>query len=154
MTFVKILALLLFIVLVLIAAIHAYWAFGGLWPAATEKELVNTVIGAPNMTSMPSMGSTLVVAFLMLLTAFAALAAGGIISAAPLWLLRVITAGAGAVFFLRGVGGHFFEKVAWVPVEPFATLNRTFYSPLCLVIAAGFFLLALASHTSNEELSI
>lgn len=150
----KILALLLFVVLVLIAAIHAYWAFGGLWPAATEQELVNTVIGAPNMTGMPSTWSTLVVAFLVLLTAFTALAAGGIVPASPQWLLRVITAGAAAVFFLRGVGGYFFEKVAWVPDEPFATLNRTFYSPLCLAIAAGFFLLALASHTSNEELSI
>lgn len=150
----KVLAFLLFVVLAFIAAIHAYWAFGGYWPAATEQELINTVIGAPNMTGMPSVWSTLVVAFLVLLTAFTTLAAGGIITAAPHWLVRLTTAGVGAVFFLRGIGGYFFEKVAWAPVEPFATLNRTFYSPLCLAVAVGLFLLALASHKSNEELSI
>lgn len=150
----KILALLLFVLLTLISAMHAYWAFGGRWPAATEQELVNTVIGAPSMTGMPSTWSTLVVAFLVLLTAFIALVAGGIIAVAPQWLVRLIAAGAGAVFLLRGVGGYFFEKVAWAPVEPFATLNRILYSPLCLAIAVGLFLLALASHNSNKELRI
>jgi len=151
---VKILALLLFIVLALIAAIHAYWAFGGLWPAETEQVLVNTVIGAADMAGMPSTGSTLVVAGLIFLTGVIGLAAGDVVSPAPRWLMRLLAAGAGLVFLARGVAGYFFEAVAWTPVEPFATLNRVFYSPLCLAVAIAFFILALSRGNSNKGLNI
>lgn len=142
----KLLAILVFATLIVISALHAYWAFGGLWPAKTEQALANTVIGAPNITGMPSTGSTLVVAFLILLTGFIALAAGGIIGVAPRWFAQIIAAGAGLVFIARGVAGYFFETVAWTPVEPFATLNRLYYSPLCLFIGAAFFLLVFSSN--------
>ncbi|MHA7872553.1 MAG: DUF3995 domain-containing protein [Hyphococcus sp.] len=147
----KILASLLFILLAGIATIHVYWAFGGHWPAANEQELVETVIGVPNMPNMPSTRSTLVVAALILLTAYIALAAGGVVRLAPIWFVRLMAAGAGLVFFARGVAGYFFDTVAWTPVEPFATLNRFFYSPVCLAIAVAFLLLALASQNPKEE---
>ena len=45
---------------------------------------------------------------------------------------------AGAVFGLRGLAGYIPAIFAYADGTPFASLNRRFYSPLCLLIAAGF----------------
>lgn len=147
----RVASLLLFATLTLIAALHVYWAFGGLWPASTERELIDTVVGAAHMTSMPSTASTLVVAVLIMLAALTALAAGGVIRIIPAWLTRLFAMGIGSVFLARGVAGYFFEVVAWTPVEPFATLNALFYSPLCLLLGALFFLLLFFRPKPNKD---
>jgi hypothetical protein len=136
--------------LVLIAAIHAYWALGGLWPAATERELIDTVVGNASMTQMPPAGMALTVAALILAAAIIPVALTGAVGLAPVWLVRLAAVGAGLVFSARGVAGYFFSVVAWTPVEPFASLNRLYYSPLCLVIGAIFFILLLMPVNSNE----
>ena len=45
--------------------------------------------------------------------------------------------GAAAVFLGRGVAGYVPAWRAIFSREPFATMDRTYYSPLCLAIAAG-----------------
>lgn len=134
----------LFIVLAVIAGLHGYWGFGGLWPAATEQALINTVVGAPHLKNMPGTGMTLVVAALILSAGFVALAAGGVLNIVPHWLARIAALGAGLVFLARGVAGLAQLSIfkTWI-AEPFATLNAQFYSPLCLAIGAGFLFLAL-----------
>ncbi|MFZ1815261.1 MAG: DUF3995 domain-containing protein [Rhizobiaceae bacterium] len=47
----------------------------------------------------------------------------------------------GAVFLLRGVIGYMPPFRARFSAQPFATLDKRFYSPLCLVIGAAYFLL-------------
>ena len=148
----KILGIIVFLVLMLIAAIHVYWALGGLWPMATELDLINMVIGAPDMTKMPSPAATLGVAILIFIAALAALAVSGSLTIAPRWLAQIAAAGAGFVFLARGVAGFFFEHIAWTPVEPFATMNRWYYSPLCLVIGASFFLFLFSLKNSNRDI--
>ncbi len=140
---IKTIAVLLFIVLIAIAGLHAYWSMGGLWPGASERELIDTVVGDPRMEQMPAREATLVVAALLILSGVIAIAVGGVIPA-PVWLTSLLGIGVGLVFFARGVAGFFFEKIAWETVEPFTTMNLRFYSPLCLVIAAGFFALVAA----------
>ena len=67
---------------------------------------------------------------------------------APVQLPQVLTFAGGAVltavFGLRGLLGVFpaFEKMA--PEQPFLSLNRRYYSPLCLAIGIGFALLVVA----------
>lgn len=139
----NILAVAVFAVLISIAGLHAYWAFGGLWPGRTERELIDTVVGAGHMTSMPSTFTTLAVSVFIALAAFSALAAANVLSVGPNWAVRIVVAGFGFVFLARGVAGYFFEQVAWTPVEPFAQLNLWVYSPLCLVLGASFFLLLI-----------
>jgi len=146
----KVLSLGLFAVLATIAALHAYWAFGGLWPAGSERRLIDTVIGDANMAQMPSMMATLMVAALIFAAALIALAAGESLSPAPARLARLAATGMGLVFFARGVGGYFFERFAWNPVEPFVKLNAWFYSPLCLAIGAAFLILALSPAVSKR----
>lgn len=140
----------LFCVLAMIAALHAYWGFGGLWPAATEQQLVNTVVGNPHLTRMPRLDMTLVVAALILTAGFVALAAGGVLSFVPPWLARIAAIGAGLVFLGRGVAGLAKLSIfrTW-NAEPFATLNAQFYSPLCLAIGAGFLFLSLTGAKSS-----
>jgi hypothetical protein len=137
---------ILFIMLATIALLHAYWAFGGLWPAATEQDLINTVVGARHLKNMPATGMTLVVAALILSAGFVALAASGVLSVVPQWLARIAALGAAMIFLARGVAGLARLSIfkTWI-AEPFATLNAQFYSPLCLAMGAAFLFLALAN---------
>ena len=137
--------------LLCIAGLHMYWGVGGVWPASNEQELVNTVVGFPGMEKMPSASSTFVVAFLIILSAL--IAQSSTMSGPPVfkWISRLAMFGVGTIFFARGVGGYFFEQLAWEPVEPFATYNRLFYSPLCLAIATGFFLLLFRRNKLNRD---
>ena len=147
----KLLAHLLSLILLTLAAIHVYWGMGGVWPAASEKALIDTVIGFPGMTDMPSANSTYVVAVLLFIAAVIAQSGGVRLSPALRWVSRITMTGVGIVFFARGVGGYFFKYLAWDPVEPFATFNRLFYSPLCLAIATGFFLLLIRQNKLKRD---
>ena len=40
-------------ILAAVAALHLYWAAGGLWPGRTPRELIDTVIGNPRRNEMP-----------------------------------------------------------------------------------------------------
>jgi hypothetical protein len=127
------------LVLAAIAGLHLYWGLGGLWPASTQQGLVSTVVGDARLKRMPSPFLSITVAAAIAVTAlWPLLLAGAFAGAAP----RLLILGAGvaimAVFLLRGVAGY---VPAWRrkhALEPFATLDRCCYAPLCLVIAAGY----------------
>ena len=137
-----------FALLSAIAAIHVYWAFGGIWPGENERDLINTVIGDPRLEKMPAMSVTLVVAVLIFAAGLIALWAGGVLRSPG--VAAMIAAGAVSLVFLaRGVGGFFFDRFAWSPTEPFATFNLWIYSPLCLLISAAFAFLAVGAIPSK-----
>lgn len=127
------------LVLAVIAGLHLYWGLGGLWPASTQQGLVSTIVGDARLKRMPSPRLSITVAAAIAVTAlWPLLLAGAFAGAAP----RLLIMGAGvaimAVFLLRGVAGY---VPAWRrkhALEPFATLDRRCYAPLCLVIAAGY----------------
>ena len=146
----KILGALLAGILAIISGLHAYWGFGGLWPAASERELIDTVIGLGQLQSMPPLLPTLVIAAALMGAGVVALFASGIVSVGPRWLARLAGAAAALAFLWRGVAGYYFDQWAWEPVEPFASLNLWFYSPLCLVIGAGFAVLAMSRSQQKE----
>ena len=57
---------------------------------------------------------------------------------------RTVVGGVFALAFLgRGILGYTPWWRARHPVEPFATLDRRNYSPLCLWVGAGFLILVL-----------
>jgi hypothetical protein len=130
--------------LAVIAGLHAYWGRGGLWPAATEDELVATVIGNAQAKRMPSSGLCLLVALAIAVTAIWPLLLIWVSDAAA--LRRLILLGGFAimaVFLLRGVAGFLPAWRRLHPREPFASYDRRYYSPLCLLIAAGYAVLLL-----------
>ncbi|WP_300541033.1 DUF3995 domain-containing protein [Maricaulis sp.] len=130
-----------FCVLGATAALHAYWALGGLWPAAAEPDLVKTVIGADH-DRMPAAGLTLLVAFLIF-TAGVFAFARGVLDWDSRLFLRIPLAGLAAIFLLRGTASYLPGPFAR-SVEPFATLNALYFSPLILLLGLGFAYLALA----------
>ncbi len=133
-----IIAILMCAVLGAIAAAHAWWAMGGIWPATDAATLARGVVG-DGRTRMPPAGLTVVVALALVAVAVWPLLLAGVL-ASPLPRVLVVGVGAaiGAVFLLRGFAGY---SSAWrrrFRVEPFATRDVRYFSPLCLVLAAGY----------------
>jgi hypothetical protein len=122
-----------------IAALHAYWALGGLWPGHDRASLAAMVIGGPASTRLPGRAATLVVALALICSAALVLRAGGWISLAALPDSLARTGGwiVAAVLLLRGLGG-FFEVFLRSSIvgTPYAYWNRVLYSPLCLGVSA------------------
>jgi Protein of unknown function (DUF3995) len=132
------------LVLAAIAGVHAYWALGGLWPGDSEEDLVRTVIGEPGRRRMPPVWMTIVVTILLAGIAawpvfLSPLAAD--IGGKPLMLFG--SAVLAVIFLLRGVAGYLPAWRRRHAAEPFARFDRTRYSPLCLVLAAGFLAVTL-----------
>lgn len=131
-----------FAVMSVIAVLHAYWATGGLWPAANEAELVRTVIGITRSQTMPPGLHSLAVAVLVFAAAGFALARGAfgfdslVFSRIPLGVVAFIMLARGVYAYLPGP----FSRAS----EPFATLNAMFFSPAILLLGVAFAFLALS----------
>lgn len=133
-------AALIFVVLLAVAIAHLMWAIGSPWPIRDRALLARTVVGLPGVTRVPRL-ATLAVAVLVLAAGVLALSladhtAGG-------WGLTLTGLVLAALFLGRGALGY---TPAWrqrFTEEPFATLDRRNYSPLCLALGAGFLLLVI-----------
>ena len=78
-----------------LAALHLYWAAGGLWPGRSTRKLIDTVIGNPRRNRMPPAW----------LTAFVGLALAAI-AILPLIIAPVFQWSALALLFERDFGSH------------------------------------------------
>lgn len=120
--------------LVGLAIIHVYWGLGGIWPARTRAELGPMVVGTPPSTAMPNLVACLIVAGLLVTAALLITMAGFLAEPSPVW--RVGSIGAGVVLGLRGLYGYVDGRLRpQTRALPFHALNRTVYSPLCLILA-------------------
>lgn len=137
-------SVLLALVLAVLAALHAYWGVGGVWPGADAASCARAVTGFRGRRRMPPPASAFAVAALLATAALVALVLG--ITAIPPQitpLVWFVGAGVALVFLTRGVLGF---TPAWrrlTPEQPFARLDRRFYSPLCLAIGLGYAFLLL-----------
>ena len=134
------LAFLIAFALVLIGVLHALWAAGITWPLKSEKELVRTVAGFPDMEEIPPLTSGIVAVLLF---------------AAGLWAVAMtrgmsnhaLTFGGialAAVFIFRGGLGYTGWWRAKTSDEPFSRLDKILYSPISLALGAGFAILVVA----------
>jgi hypothetical protein len=128
------LAIALSLVVAVLAAAHAWWAAGRIWPSASASALAHAVIG-DGRVRMPPPWQCAGVA-----TALAAVAAW------PWVMLRwpdsqLVLIGSvviGAIFFLRGTAGYSARWRGRFTARPFRTLDFYIYSPLCLLLGVGF----------------
>jgi len=131
------------ICLMVISALHALWALGSPWPMKSGQELVNAVVGAENRIDMPPKWQSALVALLLLAAAMwpHVMEKTLVIPFLPPMLIALGGWTLTAVFIGRGLIGltPWFHKL--LPEEPFRTYNRNCYSPLCIVIGAGFLVL-------------
>ncbi|MFN7056607.1 DUF3995 domain-containing protein [Hyphomonas sp.] len=135
---------LLATILALAGLLHIGWAAGLSFPFANEQALARSVVGRRGITVLPSRAGTGFVGVLLLAAALAAWIMGQDPEALPREAkLLLLPSGLllTAVFLVRAVAGILpaFERSA--PEEPYLTLNRRLYSPLCAFIAAGFLVL-------------
>ena len=136
-----IVSVLTFLPLMVVALAHLFWALGTSWPIRSEALLAQTVVGRSGITQMPSRWLTLLVSLLLFAAAIVAM---GLADHDDGGVVRTILGGLLAIVFIaRGVMGYTAGWRARYPVEPFATLDRRNYSPLCLWIGAGFLILVL-----------
>lgn len=72
---------------------------------------------------------------------------GGVIEmkALPMWLFQLAGAGFAFVLLARGIAGFLPFWEAITPEEPFRTLNKQYYSPLCLALGLSVAMIVLKS---------
>ena len=118
----------------LIAAAHAWWAFGGIWPAASEAALARAVIGDGRVRMPPPWQCAAVAGALVIVAAWPWVIVAWPDS--PVVLIGSIVIG--AVFFIRGSAGYSPRWRGRFTAEPFRTQDFYLYSPLCLALGVGF----------------
>lgn len=133
-------AALIFVVLLTVAIAHFLWSVGSPWPIRDPLLLAKTVIGRPGVTRVPRLAS-LVVSILVLAAGVFALALADHTSGG--WWLTLVGVVLAAVFIGRGAIGYTAGWRAQFSEEPFATLDRKNYSPLCLALGVGFLILVI-----------
>ena len=122
-------------VLALLSGLHVYWALGGRWGWGAA---IPQVDGRPAFT--PSRLATLVVALGLAAAALLPLVrAGALPFPVPPRLSQWSAVFLAVLFFIRAVGDFrlvgFFKRVRGTP---FAIWDTRLFSPLCLLLAAGF----------------
>ena len=137
-------ASILFLCLLTVSIAHFLWAVGSPWPIRDPDLLAKTVIGNPNIPRVPRLAS-FVVAVLVLIAAIIGTSLGDEQSGGL--LLTLAGAALAVVFGIRGVLGYTAPWRARFSLEPFATLDRRIYSPLCLIVAACFAILVITRLT-------
>jgi hypothetical protein len=131
-------AIAAFLILAFIAALHVAWGFGVRFPARDERSLVALVIGATGKTKMPSLAECLAAAAAIFAAGLVALAVGGILPVpAPRFLVTLAGAGVTAVFAGRGIAAYVPAWRSRFRQQPFASMDRSYYGPLCLVLAVA-----------------
>ena len=126
--------------LLAVAILHFMWACGSTFPAADEKTLAVTVAGFRGVQKMPPRLASLIVSAALL---FCVLLPLGLVfqNIAGGWLLKLLAGFIGAVFVLRGVMGFTPWWRSLTPEQPFARLDRKYYSPFCLFVGISLFVL-------------
>lgn len=127
------------LVLAGIAVLHVYWGIGGRWPGTDEETCAKAVVGSRGVKNMPPPAAAFAVAIALLAAAWIALALGGFVS----WplsasLLALAGLAAGMVFLARGLAGFTPPWRRLAPELPFARNDVRYFSPLCLLLGAGF----------------
>ncbi len=130
------LADLISVILVAIAALHGLWALRIWWPLRDEAGLARAAVGTRGITHMPSPAACWTVVLVLLTGALwlqLPLGAGGLRGALVPLGLGIMT----LAFLARGVAAYVPALRRFGPEEPFATLDRRYYAPLCIALAAG-----------------
>lgn len=126
-------------VLAALALLHAYWGLGGRWPGHDEASLVERVVGRTRDMRAPTPAACYAVAGALLLAAILVwLHSGHRPTGAAAAVVTVGFWAAASVFLVRGFAGFVPAVFRYAEGTPFHGLNRVFYSPLCLLIAAAF----------------
>ncbi|WP_332686479.1 DUF3995 domain-containing protein [Devosia sp.] len=134
-------AAFMFVALLAVSVAHLLWSFGRTWPIRTEKLLAQTVVGFRDIQRMPPRPASFAVAVATLAAGIIALALADHDSGG--FALTLLGLPLAAIFLARGAIGY----TAWwadkTPEPNFRLNDRRVYSPLCLLLGAGFLALII-----------
>ena len=124
-------------IFVLIGALHLYWGFGGRWPGHNEDSLRLLVSGVKS-GPMYGLGPCAAVALALGAAAGIVVARHSAIVTSPFaWVVIAGYVVLILVFFLRGAAPYVSPVFEYARGTPFFGMNRLYYAPLCLGIAAA-----------------
>ena len=118
-----------------IAVLHAAWGFGVRWPRRDDAALTALVVGSQRERMPPPLHCFLAAGAIFAAAIVVAAVSGVVRLPLRQGLVMLLGLGVTAVFAGRGIAGYLPVWRARHPREPFATLDRRIYSPLCLGIA-------------------
>lgn len=140
---IEVIASSVFALLTAIAVMHFVWASGSTWPVANQQIFMQTFVGVDGDKPMPGAWLTSIVALLILFAGVLALWSAGLISLPlPEWCRATANWVLFSVFFLRGASTYALPNLP--RTEPFRSLDRRYFAPLCLALAAGYLLLGFS----------
>ena len=126
------------VVLLVLSILHLIWGFGGTWPEKDAQALARRVAGFKGVRDMPRPAACFFVAAALAFAAIITLAAAGVLPTSyPHWLVRTALGAVAAIFTLRGLLAYTPQWRERTPEEPFASLDRRYYGPLCLFIGGA-----------------
>ncbi|MCP4315752.1 MAG: DUF3995 domain-containing protein [Hyphomicrobiales bacterium] len=132
-------------VLFAVSLLHFLWASGSPWPCTDQQSLLRTVVGHPDLNRFPSPLLTVLAAMAIGIAGLIALWAGGILLLPlPGWIRTAGVIILICIFLLRGLSTYTPKRIWTAPIEPFATLDRRYFAPLCIVLGCGFIWLLIA----------
>jgi len=129
-------AAFMFIPLLAVATAHLLWSLGMTWPIREEKLLAQTVVGTAGIERMPPRLASFAVALAVLATGIVALALADHDSGGQ--GLTIAGFGLALLFLARGIVGYTPWWATQTPEPNFRLNDRRVYSPLCLLLGAGF----------------
>ena len=135
------LASLMFVLLLAVSAAHLVWSIGQTWPIRDEKLLAQTVVGTRDIERMPPRLTSLAVAVGTLVAGVLALSLADHDSGGP--VLTLVGLALAGLFLGRGVLGYTAWWALRTPQPNFRLNDRRVYSPLCLLLGAGFLALVI-----------
>jgi len=100
---------------------------------------------------MPNVWACSFVTIALMFGAVIVLKLGGVLRwvSLPIWVFQILGAGFALVLLARGVIGFTPFWAGITPEEPFKTLNRLYYSPLCLGLGLSVATLLIKSRAGN-----
>jgi len=124
-------------ILLALGALHFYWGVGGRWPGHDDASLVSIVAGGQG-GRMYGFVACAAVAFALASAAAVVFARHSpVMSGAFGWVVVAGYVVLMLVFALRGLAPYVTTIFDYARGTPFFDLNRLYYAPLCLIIAAG-----------------
>lgn len=124
-------------VLLALAGLHLYWGLGGRLPGHDDDSLRLMVVGAKH-GRMYGFGPSAMVAGALSAAALVVFAGHSEMMRSNFaWIVLAGYAVLILVFGLRGLAPYLSPVFEYARGTPFFDLNRTYYAPLCLLIAAA-----------------
>ena len=126
----------LIVVLAALAALHFYWGFGGVWPGSDPQSLSERVAGTSRNVASKFLPCAIVAVALLSAAAIVFAGQGNLQYGLPELIVYGGYATLILVFALRGLAPYLTPVFNYARGTPFFELNRRYYAPLCLLIAA------------------